>query len=197
MTTHTDAEVGVAGAAGVPVSPEAETAGMPQLDFSTFPNQIFWLVTALVATYFLLSRVALPRMGAVLAERSGAITNDLAAAEDLKARAAEAEAAYERSLKEARAEAGRIVAEARAEMQAELDEAIAEADERIAERTAESERAIAAIRESAAESVREVARDAAREIVDAMGFEAEPSRLETAVDRRVGARGEGRAEGTA
>lgn len=187
-----DAEVGAAGAASVPVTPEAETAGLPQLDFSTFPNQIFWLVTALVATYFLLTRVALPRMGAVLAERSGAITNDLAAAEDLKARAAEAEAAYERSLKEARAEAGRIVGEARAEMQAELDEAIAEADERIAERTAESERAIAAIRESAADSVREVARDAARAIVDTMGFEADPRRLEAAVDRRVpsGARAE-------
>ena len=177
--------VGAAGAALEPVTPGAETSGLPQLDFSTFPNQIFWLVTALTAIYFILSRVALPRMGAVMAERSGTITNDLAAAEDLKARAGEAEEAYERSLREARSEAGRIVAEARAEMQADLDEAIAEADSRIAERTAESERAIAGIRESAAASVREVARDAAREIVQAMGFEPEGSRVDAAVDARV------------
>jgi F-type H+-transporting ATPase subunit b len=170
----------------LPVTAGAETAGMPQLDFSTFPNQIFWLVTALVSIYFLLTRVALPRMGAVMAERSGTITNDLAAAEDLKARAQEAEAAYEASLKEARSEANRIVAQARAEMQAELDEAIAEADERIAERTAESERAIAGIREQASESVREVAREAAREIVQAMGFEPEGGRVDAAVDQRVG-----------
>ena len=180
-----DLDTVIPGADVLPVTEGAETAGMPQLDFSTFPNQIFWLVTALVVIYFLLTRVALPRMGAVMAERSGTITNDLAAAEDLKARAGEAEEAYERSLREARSEAGRIVGEARAEMQAELDEAIAEADERIAERTRESERAIAEIRDSAAESVREVAREAAREIVGVLGFEPEPSRVDAAVDARV------------
>ena len=184
MASHDD--VGVPGAELLPVTPEAETAGLPQLDFSTFPNQIFWLVTALVAIYFLLTRVALPRMGAVMAERSGTITNDLAAAEDLKVRAQEAEEAYERSLKDARAEANRIVAEAKAEMQAELDEAIADADERIAERTADSEKAIAAIREQASDSVREVAREVAREIVGAMGFEPDGGRVDAAVDARVG-----------
>ena len=47
-------------------------------------NQIFWLVVALVVIYFVLSRIALPRIAAVLAERQGTITNDIAAAEDLK-----------------------------------------------------------------------------------------------------------------
>ena len=185
---ETDAEIGALGAAGEPVTAGAETAGLPQLDFSTFPNQIFWLVTALVAIYYILTRVALPRMGAVMAERSGTITNDLAAAEDLKARASDAEEAYERALKEARAEASRIVAEARAEIQGDLDEAIERADAEIAERTAESERAIAEIRESAGASVREVAREAAREIVDALGFESDRARVDAAVDSRVEAR---------
>ena len=44
---------------------------MPQLDFSTFPNQIFWLVVTLVVIYLVLSRVALPRIGGILAERAG------------------------------------------------------------------------------------------------------------------------------
>ena len=48
-----------------------KAVGMPQLDFSTWPNQIFWLLVTLAAIYFLLTRVALPRIGAVLAERSG------------------------------------------------------------------------------------------------------------------------------
>ena len=49
---------------------EAEkAAGMPQLDFSTWPNQIFWLLVTLVVIYLVLSRVALPRIGAVLADR--------------------------------------------------------------------------------------------------------------------------------
>ena len=55
----------------------AEAPGMPQLDFSTFPNQIFWLVVTLVVIYLVLSKVALPRIASVLAERQGTITNDL------------------------------------------------------------------------------------------------------------------------
>ena len=98
--------------------------GMPQLDFTTFPNQIFWLVVTLVVIYMVLSRVALPRIASVLAERQGTITNDIAAAEELKERAAEAEAAYDKALADARAEAGRIGAETKAEVQAEIVEGL-------------------------------------------------------------------------
>ena len=69
---------------------------MPQLDFSTFDNQIVWLLITLVVIYFVLSRIALPRIGSVLAERAGTITNDIAAAEDLKQQALDAEVAYEK-----------------------------------------------------------------------------------------------------
>ena len=77
----------------------AESAGgMPQLDIATFPNQIFWLLVALIAIYFLMSRIALPRIANVLAERQGAIQRDLDAAEDMKQKAVEAEEAYNLSL---------------------------------------------------------------------------------------------------
>ena len=163
-----------------------EEGGMPQLDFSTFPNQIFWLVVTLVAIYLILTRIALPRIGGTLAERSGTISNDLAAAEDLKARAGEAEKAYDKALADARAEARRISDETRADIQKDLDRAIAEADAQIAERSAESETRIAAIRDSAAASVREVAREAAEAIVEAMGVEADRAAVDAAVDSRVG-----------
>ena len=55
--------------------------------------------------YFVLSRIALPRIAAVLAERQGTITNDIAAAEELKAKAVEAEEAYNKALADAKAEA--------------------------------------------------------------------------------------------
>ncbi len=82
--------------AGTCVNEFGSAIGMPQLCIDWFGNQIFWLIVALVAIYFILSRVALPRIGAVLAERQGTITNDIAAAEDLKVKATEAEAAYEK-----------------------------------------------------------------------------------------------------
>ncbi|MEM1272851.1 MAG: F0F1 ATP synthase subunit B' [Pseudomonadota bacterium] len=165
----------------------AEAAvGMPQLDFSTFPNQILWLVIALVIIYLILSRVALPRVAAVLAERQGTITNNLAAAEDLKRQAADAEAAYEQALKDARAEAQGIAAQTREEIQADLDEAIARADAEIAAKASESEARIAEIEANAVRSVEEVARDAAGEIVAALGGDADDSALGAAITNRMG-----------
>jgi len=160
-------------------------AGMPQLDFSTFPNQVFWLVVTLVVIYLILSRVALPRIGGILAERAGTITNDLAAAEDLKAKAAEAEEAYNKALAEARAEAQRIAAEARAEIQADLDDAIAKADAEIAAKSAESEKAIAEIRAGALESIEAVAKDTAQELVSALGFKSDETAVAGAVTERM------------
>jgi len=151
----------------------AEAPGMPQLDFTTFPNQIFWLVVTLVVIYLVLSRVALPRISGILAERQGTITNDIAAAEDLKARALEAEDAYNKALADARAEALNIAAETRGEIQGELNEAIAHADAEIAAKTAESKKAIAEIRASALEAVKIVAKDTAAEVVSAMGGKAD------------------------
>ncbi|GFE65221.1 F0F1 ATP synthase subunit B' [Litoreibacter roseus] len=147
---------------------EAESAGMPQLDFSTFDNQIFWLVVTLVVIYFILSRIALPRIASVLSERQGTITNDIAAAEDLKQRAVAAEEAYDKALADARSEANKIVADAKAEIQSDLEKAMAEADAEIAAKSAESEKAIAEIRESAKDNAAEVARDIAKDIVAAI-----------------------------
>ncbi len=164
---------------------KAAEPGMPQLDFTTWDNQIFWLVIALFATYFILSRIALPRIGGVLAERAGTISNDIAAAEDLKAKAIEAEAAYDKALVDARAEASRIVAEAKADIQSDLDVAIAEADKEIAAKSAEAEKAIAEIRAGAMDSVKTVAKDTAKEIVAAMGGKADAKTITAAVTARM------------
>ena len=163
-----------------------ETVGMPQLDFATFPNQIFWLVVTLVAIYLILARVALPRIAAVLAERRGAITNDIARAEALKLQAEEAEAAYQKALADARAEAQRIVDKAKAEMQEKLEVAIQKADAEIAARTAESERRLGEIRDSAAAAVEEVARDTVREVLSVMGTKADDAAVEAAMSARIG-----------
>jgi F-type H+-transporting ATPase subunit b len=159
--------------------------GMPQLCADWYLNLVFWLVVSLVAIYLVLTRIALPRVGAVLAERSGTISNDIAAAEDLKRQAKEAEAAYEKALADARAEAQRISGEARDAIRADLDAAIVEADARIAERTAESEGQIAEIRAGATQSVSEVAREVAAEIVSALGGTPDQSAVDAAVESRV------------
>lgn len=180
MATEThDAAAGAAGHGG------GEAVGMPQLDFSTWPNQIFWLAVTLVTIYLILTRIAMPRISAVLAERRGTITNDLAAAEELKQKAVEAEKAYNDALAAARAEAAKIVAKARADIQADLDAATAQADAGIAEKTAQSEARIAEIRAGAVASVTEVAKDTAKEIVAALGGKADARTVTAAVNARL------------
>lgn len=163
----------------------AETVGMPQLDFATYPNQIFWLLVTLVVVYFVLSRIALPRIGSILAERQGTITNDIAAAEELKQKAVEAEAAYDQALADARAEASRIVGEAKADIQADLDVELQKADAQIAAQTAQSEKAIADIRAGAMDSVKAVAKDTAKELIAVLGGKADAKTITAAVTARM------------
>jgi F-type H+-transporting ATPase subunit b len=160
-------------------------SGLPQLDFSTFGNQIFWLAVALVVLYFILSRIALPRIAAVLAERQGTITNDLTAAEELRTRAVEAEEAYKQALADARTEAQKIIAETKAAIRKDLDRANEEADAEIKARTAEGEKKIADIRAGALDAVKEVARDVTAELVAAMGQKADGRSVNAAVNARM------------
>ena len=177
---------GLADVLGIEAHAAADAApGMPQLDFSTFANQIFWLVIALIAIYLILTRVALPRIDGILSDRQGTITNDIAAAEDLKAKAVEAEEIYNKALADARTEAQQIVAAAKADMKDALNDAIAKADAEIAAKSAESEKAIADIRAGALEAVKTVATDTAAEIVSALGGKADAGGIADAVASRV------------
>lgn len=163
------------------------SGGLPQMDATTFPSQIFWLVVALVVLFWLMSKVALPRIASVLEERADAIADDLDKAEEFKRKAEEAEAAYEQALIDARSKAHAIAAETRSEIQKEVDAAIAKADAEITARTAEGEKRIAEIRESAMISVTEVANDTAIAVVDAvMPGIADADAVKTAVGNELG-----------
>ncbi len=184
-TTETAAGQGLADVTGIESGHEAASGGMPQLDFTHFPNQIFWLVVALVVIYLILTKIALPRIGGIIADRQGTITNDIAAAEELKAKAEAAEKAYNQALIDAREEANKIVAEARADIQKDLDKATAKADAEIAAKTAESAIRIEEIRDGATKSVEEVAKDTAAEIVAALGVKADVKSVTSAVTARL------------
>ena len=65
---------------------------MPQLDFTTFLPQLFWLFISLSILYIMLSRIALPRISDVIEERKDTITDDL---DEAKALSLEAEGVVE------------------------------------------------------------------------------------------------------
>ncbi len=170
----------VAGAAG-----EASQKGMPQLNFATWPNQVFWLLVALVILYIVMTKIAMPRIASVLAERKGKITGDLAAAEELKSKAKAAEKAYNIALEQARVEAAKIIVATKAEIQKDLNAAMADADAQIAAKAAESEKRIAEIRAGAEQAVGEVARETAGALVAALGGTADDAAIAAAVAVRL------------
>ena len=120
----------------------AQAAGLPQLNFSTFPSQLIWLVITFAALLILMSRVSLPRISQVLAERQHKIDDNLKKAESFKEEAEIAAAAYTKAQADARADAYAIIVEThksitdnmnakKAELSKEIETEIKAAEERI------------------------------------------------------------------
>jgi F-type H+-transporting ATPase subunit b len=99
---------------------------LPQLDLATYPSQVFWLVISFVVLYFLVAKLAMPRIAEVLEERQERIEDDLDKAETLKKEAYQVRIEYEKALSAAREKA---------------QDATRHAQEEIAKRSAEAESA--------------------------------------------------------
>jgi F-type H+-transporting ATPase subunit b len=140
--------------------------GFPPFQSQHFPSQLFWLTLTFLLLYVLMARIALPRIGAIFAERSKRIAEDLAAAQGLKEQSEAANAAYEKALADARARA-QSIANAMRERQASEAEAVQKRLEaELHERLAAAERSIAATQAAAMANVRTIAADAASAIVE-------------------------------
>jgi F-type H+-transporting ATPase subunit b len=166
-TTAVEAPAGETGHTTESTAAEGGHQGgaFPPMDTTTFPSQIFWLVIFFGLLYLLMSRLALPKMAAVLANRHKTIESDLARATALKNETEAAIQAYEKALADARAKAQGIAAETRAKMSAEMDAERAGLEKKIGAKTAEAESRIATAKAQAMKDVGEVAAETAAEIV--------------------------------
>src|SRR5579862_4340944 len=138
----------------------------PPFETQNFPSQLFWLVMAFVLLYVLMAKVALPRIGAIIAERSKRISDDIAAAQGFKAQSEAAHAAYEKALADARARAQAIANATREREAAAAEETNKRLEAELHERLAAAEKSIAATRAAAMANVGAVAADAASAIVE-------------------------------
>ena len=71
---------------------------MPQLDFSTYLPQVFWLVVTFIALYLIMWKIAVPRIANSLEARQKRIEDYLDRAADAKKEAEETLAAYEQAI---------------------------------------------------------------------------------------------------
>ena len=134
--------------------------GLPQLDITTWPTQIFWLIVTFAVAYILMSRLVTPKIGDVLDKRSATISADLDSAKQADAEAKSTFEAFEKSLADAR-DAAASMAEAKANAEA------AEADlaKKLSKKIKTAETKLSAMREEAMGNLEEVASDAAAQAV--------------------------------
>ena len=147
---------------------EGGHGGFPPMDAHTFPSQIFWLVIFFALLYLLMSKVALPRMEAVLKNRHKAIESDLSKASALKHETEAAIQHYEKSLADARANAQGIATETRAKIADEIETERSALEKTLSSKLAEADSRISATKAKAMQDVHEVAAETAAEIVSAL-----------------------------
>ena len=113
----------------------------PPFQAQHFPSQLLWLVISFVLLYALMSRIALPRIAAIFAERSKRIADDLAAAQRFKEQSEAAATAYQKELAEARNRAQTIATETRGRQAAEAETANKRLEEQLNENQQSSDSA--------------------------------------------------------
>ncbi len=173
--------------AGTAVSDQPGHAKVfPPLDPGTFAPQLIWLALTFGLLYLILSRVALPRVGEVIEERSDRIKRDLGQAEKLKEETEQALAAYEQALAEARGKANAIAKSMRDNLTAEVDKERAKVEALIAQKLTEAEARIVQTKSKALASVNDIAADIAGAIVTKLtGAEVSREEVQKALVRRA------------
>ena len=140
--------------------------GFPPFQSGNFPSQRIWLVVTFVLLYALMSRIALPRIAGILANRDKRIADDIAAANRFKEQSDAAHAAYEKALADARTRAQAIANETREREAAAAEETNKRLEAELHERLSAAEKTIAATRTAAMGNVGTIAGDTASAIVE-------------------------------
>ena len=143
------------------IAADAGKPGLPQLDITTWPSQIFWLVVLFAVGYVIMSRIVTPRIGTVLEERRKRLDDDLAKAREASEDAAKIRAGYEETLEIARADAAAHAKDAAAKATQSVEAANAKLSKKLATKAQAAEAKLAKTRAEAMENLNAVAVEAA------------------------------------
>ena len=158
-------------------------ASFPPFEKDTFASQLVSFAIAFALLYVIVSKIALPRVGSVIAAREGAIENDLSEAQKLKDESDAALKAYESELAAARARAQAIGSETRDRLSAQSETERKALEANLATKLGEAEKTIAAMREKAMGNVKSIATDATAAIVQRLtGVAPDSKAVDSAVD---------------
>ena len=144
---------------------EAAHGVFPPFDSSTFASQLLWLAITFAALYWLMSKIALPRIGEILEVRRDRIESDLAEAERMRQKTDQALADYEKALADAKSKAQGIAEETRAQVKAAQDKKRSAAEADLSKKVSAAEARIQETKADALKNVSDIAAETAQALV--------------------------------
>jgi F-type H+-transporting ATPase subunit b len=163
--------------------PAPHGAAFPPFETHTFLSQLIWLAIAFGLLYYLMDKIALPRIQSILHARAERLRADLDQAQAMKAEADAAGVAFETALRDAQGKARDIAQTTRNDLAAEAEVKRKALEEQLNAKLAASEATIRTRTEAAMGNVRSIAGEAASAIVERLTGQA-PDRasLDRALD---------------
>jgi len=156
---------------------------VPQMEFADYFPQIAWSIFAFSTLYFLMAKLALPRITNILESRQRRLDQDLELAEKLRDEATAALAGYESLMAAAHAKTEIILLEARETLQRETVQRLDALKAQLESKVTESERRIQNIMAQAVDEVVVAASVSARSGVKKLiGLEVSEEQARAAVD---------------
>ena len=147
---------------------EASSGGMPQLDFSTFPNQAFWLVITLLCLFMMVRLLIIPRMDNILANRRKVIEEDLVGAEKFRDAAEELRNALTSEVDSARTRSNEILSKTNQKSKLNYKKGMTEASEMTTKLLLDSDKLIGKMQKDAAQQVDQISEEIVPELIKKM-----------------------------
>jgi F-type H+-transporting ATPase subunit b len=160
----TDTELGTS--TQVPTNAPAGEKPFPPFDSANFASLLIWLALSFGLLYFLMSKLALPRVAGILQARSAKINGDLSDASAKRKEADQAAADYQKTLADARANAQTLAQDTHARLAAEAETKRKALEADLAVKLAAAETQIEATKTKAMANVEQIAQDTAKAIVE-------------------------------
>ena len=142
-----------------------KSAGLPQMDISTFPSQLFWLIITFTALYLFMWKFVIPRLSTTIEERKDKISNDINDAENLNSEASKILENYDDKMNSASLESNEIVSSSKATMNEYLAKLKKDNEIKINAMITESEKKIHQQKQQSEQEIKKATIDTIKSIV--------------------------------
>ena len=144
---------------------------MPQLDFSVFPSQFFWLAISFFVLLFVMAKFIVPKTAEMINLRKEKIDADIEEAAKLKQKVEKTMEKYNQALKKASEEANASLLKTKNDLSQTIERKQADLAAELNQQISEGEKKISASRKKIMAEIDDMVLALAPEVLSKIGFE--------------------------